>query len=99
MSQRTGSFEDFKNHTLAVARGEHKVHPGEPKIWREKTAKPLKDFSIGDLQEARQRIEETEKWVKRKSEERPGPGWAHVSDRLRDNRAAVEAEITRRVPP
>jgi len=99
MSQRTGSFEDFKTYTRAVAGGERKIDPSEPKRWREKPRKPLEDFSIGELEEARQRIEETEEWVKRTSGERPGPGWGHVCDKLRDNREAVEMEINRRLPP
>lgn len=35
MSRRTGSFEEFKNHTLAVARGEREVEPDEPRLWSE----------------------------------------------------------------
>lgn len=38
MSQRTGSFEDFKDYTLAVARGERRVGPDEPKHWSEAPA-------------------------------------------------------------
>jgi predicted transcriptional regulator len=34
---KTGSFEDFKNFTLAVVRGERTVDPTEPKIWVERT--------------------------------------------------------------
>lgn len=36
MKHRTGSFREFKNFTLAVARGERAVAPGEPKIWIER---------------------------------------------------------------
>lgn len=32
---RSGSFEQFKDFTLAVARGERPVVAGEPKIWME----------------------------------------------------------------
>ena len=32
---KTGTFEAFKDFTLAVARGERKVDPKEPKIWIE----------------------------------------------------------------
>jgi len=32
---RTGIFQEFKDHTLAVARGERRIAPGEPKIWCE----------------------------------------------------------------
>jgi predicted transcriptional regulator len=32
---KTGTFEQFKAMTLAVARGERTVNPGEPKIWIE----------------------------------------------------------------
>lgn len=35
MKSRTGIFQEFKDHTLAVARGERKVAPREPKIWCE----------------------------------------------------------------
>jgi hypothetical protein len=28
-----GTFEEFKSFTLAVARGEKKVGPNEPRIW------------------------------------------------------------------
>ena len=33
---RTGTFEQFKDYTLAVARGEREVDPSEPKIWIER---------------------------------------------------------------
>jgi predicted transcriptional regulator len=33
---RTGTMQQFKDYTLAVARGEHKVDPNEPKIWIER---------------------------------------------------------------
>jgi predicted transcriptional regulator len=32
---KTGSFQDFKEFTLAVVRGKRKVDPHEPKIWVE----------------------------------------------------------------
>lgn len=35
MKRRTGTFQEFKDYTLAVARGQRKVDPGEPKIWCE----------------------------------------------------------------
>jgi len=31
---KTGTFEQFKDYTLAVIRGERNVDPNEPKIWR-----------------------------------------------------------------
>jgi hypothetical protein len=99
MKQRTGTFQDFKDYTLAVARGERQVDAGEPKVWREAKARPLDDYTIGDLEETRQRIEETEAWVKRKCEKLPGPGWDHIRERLRHDRESVEAEINRRLPP
>ncbi len=37
MSHKTGTFEEFKDHTLAVARGERTVDPHEPKVWVERT--------------------------------------------------------------
>jgi predicted transcriptional regulator len=35
VKQRTGTFQEFKDYTLAVARGERRVDPGEPRIWCE----------------------------------------------------------------
>jgi hypothetical protein len=35
MNRRSGTFEEFKEHTLAIARRERQVEPGEPKIWSE----------------------------------------------------------------
>ncbi|HTT79096.1 MAG TPA: DUF1778 domain-containing protein [Stellaceae bacterium] len=35
MKRRSGTFQEFKDHTLAVARGERQVDPGEPKVWVE----------------------------------------------------------------
>ena len=32
---KTGTFKEFKDFTLAVARGERKVDPNEPKVWME----------------------------------------------------------------
>jgi len=37
MNRRTGTFEEFKDYTLAVARGERRVDSSEPKIWRERS--------------------------------------------------------------
>jgi hypothetical protein len=37
MNRRTGTFEQFKERTLAVARGEREINPNEPKIWCEPT--------------------------------------------------------------
>jgi len=61
--------------------------------------KPLEDYTIGELEETRQRIEETEEWVKQKSDQLPGPGWEHIKKRLKKDREAVNAEINRRLPP
>lgn len=36
MKTRTGTFEEFKEHTLAIARGERQVDPNEPRIWRQR---------------------------------------------------------------
>ena len=33
---KTGTFDQFKDFTLAVARGEREVEPNEPKIWIER---------------------------------------------------------------
>jgi hypothetical protein len=33
---KPGTFQQFKDYTLAVARGERKVDPNEPKIWIER---------------------------------------------------------------
>jgi predicted transcriptional regulator len=35
MKRKTGSFKDFKKHTLAISRGERTVVPKEPRIWYE----------------------------------------------------------------
>jgi predicted transcriptional regulator len=35
MTRKTGTFQEFKDYTLAVARGERKVDPSEPKVWVE----------------------------------------------------------------
>ena len=35
MKHRTGTFQEFKDHTVAVARGERRADPCEPKIWCE----------------------------------------------------------------
>ena len=32
---KTGTFKEFQDFTLAVARGERKVDPNEPKVWME----------------------------------------------------------------
>ena len=36
MRRRTGTFDEFKEHTLAIARGVRKPDPGEPKVWVER---------------------------------------------------------------
>jgi hypothetical protein len=36
MNQRSGTFSEFKEYTLTVARGERAVDPSEPKVWRER---------------------------------------------------------------
>jgi predicted transcriptional regulator len=36
MKRRTGTFQEFRDYTLAVARGERKVDPSEPKVWVER---------------------------------------------------------------
>ena len=33
MNCRIGTFQEFKEYTLAVVRGEHPVEPNEPKVW------------------------------------------------------------------
>jgi hypothetical protein len=43
MKTRTGTFQEFKEHTLAIARGERKVETDEPKIWRER----IEDGALG----------------------------------------------------
>ena len=35
MKRKTGTFREFKEYTLAVARGERTVDPSEPKVWCE----------------------------------------------------------------
>jgi hypothetical protein len=48
MSQRSGTFEEFKEHTLAIARGERLVDAGEPKTWSE--PKPIQLIDEPDFQ-------------------------------------------------
>jgi hypothetical protein len=40
MKRRIGTFEEFKDYTLAVVRGERQVDAGEPKVWSEAVASP-----------------------------------------------------------
>ncbi len=35
VKHKAGTFQDFKDYTVAVARGERRVDPREPKIWCE----------------------------------------------------------------
>jgi len=35
MNRKSATFGEFKDYTLAVARGEHMVDPSEPKVWCE----------------------------------------------------------------
>jgi predicted transcriptional regulator len=35
VKQRTGTFQEFKDFTVAVARGRRRVAPGDPKVWCE----------------------------------------------------------------
>jgi len=96
MKITTGTFRQFKEHTLAIARGERLADPQEPKTWVEQPVNTLEDYSTGDLEEARRRIEETEEWISQTSELRSGPGWDYVKERLRHDREAVETELSRR---
>jgi len=38
MRRKTGTFQEFKEYTLAVARGERTVDPSEPRVWCEPVA-------------------------------------------------------------
>src|SRR5947208_4575223 len=96
MKIKSGTFQQFKDHTLAIARGERYPDSREPKIWVKQSVKTLEDYSTDDLEEARRRIEETEEWISQTSELRSGPGWDYVKERLRHDRKAVEAELSRR---
>ncbi|HWB14945.1 MAG TPA: helix-turn-helix domain-containing protein [Vicinamibacterales bacterium] len=42
------SYEDMKARTLAVARGEHRVSPTEPKVWFTSTESFAKVLSAGN---------------------------------------------------
>jgi hypothetical protein len=99
MKARFGTFQQFKEHTLAIAQGKRQSNPHESKIWIEQRTRKLEDYSIGDLEDTRRRIEETEEWVSERAEALPGPGWEHLKERLQRDRAAVEAELSRRYPP
>ncbi|MGD9614283.1 MAG: hypothetical protein AB7H90_07225 [Alphaproteobacteria bacterium] len=96
MRTKTGTFQQFKERTLAIARGKRHPDPHEPRIWVEQPLRRLQDYSTDDLEDARRRIEETEEWISQTSERRPGAGWDHVKERLRCDREAVEAELNRR---
>lgn len=61
--------------------------------------KQVDNYTIGDLAETKRRIEETEQWVKQRSDQLPGPGWEHIKERLKEDREAIEGEINRRLPP
>ena len=37
VSRKTGTFEEFKDYTLAIVRGERAIDPREPTIWAERT--------------------------------------------------------------
>ena len=99
MRTKTGTFQQFKEHTLGIARGERQHDPDEPRIWVEQRSRGLHDYSIRDLEEARRRIEETQEWVSGKAQLLPSPGWEHLKERLRCDREAIEAELNRRGQP
>jgi predicted transcriptional regulator len=42
------SYEDMKARTLRIARGEHRVAPGEPKVWFTSTESFAKVLSAGN---------------------------------------------------
>ncbi len=46
MRQKSGTFQEFKDHTLAIVRGERRVEPGEPEIWSE-TRRPREGGGSG----------------------------------------------------
>jgi hypothetical protein len=48
MSQRTGTFKEFQEHTLAIARGDREVEPDEPKIWSQPVAQTIQSQSASD---------------------------------------------------
>ena len=42
------SYEDMKARTMAVARGEHRIAPDEPKVWFTSTKSFAKVMSAGN---------------------------------------------------
>jgi predicted transcriptional regulator len=46
LRQRTGTFQEFKDYTIAVARGERRIAPGEPKIWSEPVEPEAADHAV-----------------------------------------------------
>jgi predicted transcriptional regulator len=44
----TASYEEMKARTLAIARGEHRVKQGEPKVWFTSTESFAKVLSAGN---------------------------------------------------
>jgi Protein of unknown function (DUF1778) len=103
VKRRSGTFQEFKDYTLAVARGERQVDPGEPKVWveriegeREGQGTPL-TRSFTDL--VQQHVDEDPAFaeaLRRESTEpggrKPGSIIVHVT-RVADGRQARPAEL------
>src|SRR5690348_2044567 len=42
MSRKIGTFREFQEHTLAIARGDRPLDPNEPQVWHER----IEDASV-----------------------------------------------------
>jgi hypothetical protein len=45
MNRKSGTFQEFKDYTLAVARGQRVVDPSDPRIWHDASAPQQGDLS------------------------------------------------------
>lgn len=46
MNRRIGTFQEFKEYTLAVVRGEHQAEPNEPRVWCERVEGGASDRQV-----------------------------------------------------
>jgi predicted transcriptional regulator len=79
------SYEEMKAHTMAVARGERRVAPSEPKAWFTSTESFAKVLSAGNRELLRVIAEKASSSVDelariRGSPARPSPTVAHIED-------------------
>jgi predicted transcriptional regulator len=58
------SYQDMKARTMAVARGEHRIAPDEPKVWFTSTESFAKVLSAGNRDLLRVIVEQAPAWVR-----------------------------------